>query len=154
MVARQWREALAVARAASQQHTGAREHDACAKGKGPRAAFHGGALRGGRCVGRGQRRWQAEPGSPGDAPAHCSALLPARVANLATAGEALPPAPPPPPPANPAAPRPLSTVSSPTLCAKRNVRAAADRAAQPLKFFWILTSWHCHVVCEFQCKKC
>ena len=32
---------------------------------------------------------RAEPGSPGDAPAHCSALLPARVANLATAGEAL-----------------------------------------------------------------
>ena len=94
MVARQWREALAVARAASQQHTGAREHDACAKGKGPRAAFHGGALRGGRCVGRGQRRWQAEPGSPGDAPAHCSALLPARVADLATGGEALPPPPP------------------------------------------------------------
>ena len=48
MVARQWREALAVARAASQQHTGAREHDACVKGKGPRAAFHGG--REGRAV--------------------------------------------------------------------------------------------------------
>ena len=82
---------------------------------------------------------RAEPGSPGDAPAHCSALLPARVADLATGGEALPPPPPrsPAPPANPAAPRPLS---SPTLCAKRN------RAAQPLKFFWILTSSHCHVV--------
>jgi len=37
---------------------------------------------------------RAEPGSPGDAPAHCSALLPARVADLATGGEALPPPPP------------------------------------------------------------
>ena len=48
---------------------------------------------------------RAEPGSPGDAPAHCSALLPARVADLATGGEALPPPPPrsPAPPANPAA---------------------------------------------------